>query len=41
VMAFAQAALTWFFVPETKNVPLEEIESFWGGAAASVAEPVK
>ncbi len=41
LMALAQAALTWFFVPETKNVPLEEVESFWGGDAGSVAEPVK
>ena len=41
VMAIAQAALTWFFVPETKNVPLEEIESFWSGAAASASDPVK
>jgi SP family arabinose:H+ symporter-like MFS transporter len=28
-MALAQAIFTWYFVPETKNTPLEEIEAFW------------
>jgi SP family arabinose:H+ symporter-like MFS transporter len=29
IMAFAQAAFTGLFVPETRNKPLEEIEQFW------------
>jgi SP family arabinose:H+ symporter-like MFS transporter len=38
-MALAQAVFTWFFVPETKNKPLEEIEEFWKGGAASGLGP--
>lgn len=29
LMALTQAVFTWFFVPETKNRPLEEVEEFW------------
>ena len=32
LIALLQAVFTWFFVPETKNKPLEEIEEFWGVA---------
>lgn len=34
-LALAQAVFTWFFVPETKNKPLEEIEEYWKRIAAS------
>jgi len=29
LMALAQGVFTWFFVPETKNKSLEEVEEFW------------
>jgi MFS transporter, SP family, arabinose:H+ symporter len=35
VLALVQAVFTWFFVPETKNKPLEEIEEYWKQVAAS------
>jgi SP family arabinose:H+ symporter-like MFS transporter len=34
-LALAQAVFTWFFVPETKNKPLEEIEEYWKRVGAS------
>jgi MFS transporter, SP family, arabinose:H+ symporter len=35
VLALTQAVFTWFFVPETKNKPLEEIEEYWKQIATS------
>ena len=32
-MALAQAVFTWFFVSETKNATLEEIEEAWNARA--------
>jgi SP family arabinose:H+ symporter-like MFS transporter len=40
VMALTQAVFTWFFVPETKNKPLEEIEEYWKGTAVGAREVV-
>ena len=39
-VALAQAVFTWFFVPETKNKPLEEIEEYWKGATVGAPEEV-
>lgn len=39
VMALIQAVFTWFFVPETKNKPLEEIEEYWKRAAMPAPLP--
>jgi MFS family permease len=36
-MAIVQAAVTWLWVPETKNKTLEEIERAWEEAAKSAA----
>ena len=45
IMALAQAVFTWYFVPETKNTPLEEIEAFWtkptSGPTLAVASRVE
>lgn len=34
IVALSQAVFTWYFVPETKNTPLEEIEAFWAEPAS-------
>lgn len=36
LMALLQAVFAWFFLPETKNKPLEEIEEFWRIRAAGI-----
>ncbi len=42
-MSLTQAVFAWFFVPETKNKPLEEIEEYWklsARRAANVGKPI-
>jgi hypothetical protein len=29
LMALVQGVVTWLYIPETKNMPLEEIEQYW------------
>ena len=36
-MAIAQAAVTWRWIPETKNKSLEEIERVWAGSVEALA----
>ena len=41
-MSITQSAVTWLWVPETKNKTLEEIERAWGGeGAVQTAAPAK
>jgi SP family arabinose:H+ symporter-like MFS transporter len=35
LMALLQGIFTWLYVPETRNMPLEEIEHFWIGSSPS------
>jgi SP family arabinose:H+ symporter-like MFS transporter len=37
LMALAQGIVTWLYVPETKNKPLEQIESFWANSKSLVS----
>ena len=38
VMSVLQAVFTWFFVPETKQKTLEEIEGFWKRIPGPIAK---
>jgi SP family arabinose:H+ symporter-like MFS transporter len=38
VMALAQGIFTWLYVPETRNMRLEEIELYWAGAKHAVGD---
>ena len=35
-MAFAQGIFTWLAVPETRNKPLEEMESYWAAGSQQI-----
>jgi SP family arabinose:H+ symporter-like MFS transporter len=37
LMALGQGIVTWFYVPETKNKRLEEIEGFWDASRQAVS----
>ena len=37
VMSPSQAVFTRFFVPETKNMPLEQIEEYWRESASAAS----
>ncbi len=41
VVSLAQALFTVYFVPETKNRPLEEIEEFWTHKPLAQANPAE
>lgn len=40
VMALVQGVFTWIGLPETKNMPLEEIETYWTGVRPKQIEEV-
>jgi sugar porter (SP) family MFS transporter len=41
LMALAQAIFTWIWVPETRNRPLEEMESYWASASKQARSTVE
>jgi SP family arabinose:H+ symporter-like MFS transporter len=40
LMALVQGVFTWICLPETKNMPLEEIETYWTGVGPKQIEEV-